>query len=159
MVAICVEGNPQPFAVGRLSTDARHRHQIGPGTKGVGVEIWNTYGDDLWRHQYSIDFEKRPSSPPIDKILYLYLHTHTQPHISSHTEQKRSRDDHRNSNRNSSNLPNKLDSIHCVIQIIHSFNDHPDHHNVVYRKYFFYFEFHNDNDDVDDLYDSSSRCQ
>merc|ERR1712238_616097 len=61
MVMICVKGNPQPFAIGKslLSSNTdnnnnndndNHKHQLyGYGTKGVGVEIWNTYGDDLWR--------------------------------------------------------------------------------------------------------------
>ncbi len=52
MVAICAKGNPQPFAVGRsilwsaLSADDK---PYGYGTKGIGVEIWNCFGDDLWR--------------------------------------------------------------------------------------------------------------
>lgn len=47
MVAVAVQGNPQPFAVGKLLVG--ENEQIGYETKGVGVEIWNTYGDDLWR--------------------------------------------------------------------------------------------------------------
>ncbi|KAG7370246.1 translation initiation factor SUI1 [Nitzschia inconspicua] len=64
-VAIVVRGNPQPFAVGmchvttQSSTSTRSTNTatatettkslFGPGTKGLGVEIWNCYGDDLWR--------------------------------------------------------------------------------------------------------------
>jgi translation initiation factor 2D len=52
MVMICVKGNPQPFAVGRslLSkwTDGDNK-PYGYGTNGIGIEIWNCYGDDLWR--------------------------------------------------------------------------------------------------------------
>jgi len=52
MVAICAKGNPQPFAVGRSilwSTPASDGKPYGFGTKGIGVEIWNCFGDDLWR--------------------------------------------------------------------------------------------------------------
>ena len=48
MVMICVQGNFQPFAVGR-SLLHENENTYGYGTKGVGVEIWNSYGDDLWR--------------------------------------------------------------------------------------------------------------
>ena len=49
MVAICVRGNPQPFAVGRSLVDNTSMDNVGVGAKGVGVEIWNCYGDDIWR--------------------------------------------------------------------------------------------------------------
>jgi len=53
MVAISVRGNPQPFAVGLCKLNAKPGEEpqqlFGPGTKGVGVEIYNCYGDDLWR--------------------------------------------------------------------------------------------------------------
>ncbi|KAL3939076.1 MAG: hypothetical protein SGARI_001502 [Bacillariaceae sp.] len=58
MVPIVVRGNPQPFAVGmcKLTTTATNENDaisstplFGPGTKGIGVEILNCYGDDLWR--------------------------------------------------------------------------------------------------------------
>jgi len=61
MVVICVKGNPQPFAVGRsvlhektmtttmTMTEDTNQPAYGYGTKGVGIEIWNCYGDDLWR--------------------------------------------------------------------------------------------------------------
>jgi translation initiation factor 2D len=54
MVAVMVHGNPQPFAVGmcKLTTDKADGDNstlFGPGTKGIGVEIWNCFGDDLWR--------------------------------------------------------------------------------------------------------------
>lgn len=51
MVAICVKGNPQPFAVGRsvLRFDLFDDKPYGYGTKGIGVEVWNCFGDDLWR--------------------------------------------------------------------------------------------------------------
>ena len=51
MVVICAKGNPQPFAVGRsiLWSNASDDKPYGYGTKGVGVEIWNCFGDDLWR--------------------------------------------------------------------------------------------------------------
>ena len=48
IVAICVEGNPQPFCVGKL-TENTTPTTIGPGSIGVGVEIWSTYGDELWK--------------------------------------------------------------------------------------------------------------
>jgi translation initiation factor 2D len=54
MVAVCVKGNPQPFAVGickisKSALDQDPRELFGPSTKGIGVEIWNCFGDDLWR--------------------------------------------------------------------------------------------------------------
>jgi len=51
MVVICAKGNPQPFAVGRsiLWSNTSDDKPYGYGTKGVGVEIWNCFGDDLWR--------------------------------------------------------------------------------------------------------------
>jgi translation initiation factor 2D len=52
MVAIVAGGNPQPFAVG-LVNPKNHpdngAQEFGVNTKGIGVEIWNAYGDDLWR--------------------------------------------------------------------------------------------------------------
>ena len=48
VLPICIQGNPQPFAVGKLRDDIQ---KIGVGTKGVGMEIWSCYGDDLWRQQ------------------------------------------------------------------------------------------------------------
>ncbi|KAG7344857.1 translation initiation factor SUI1 [Nitzschia inconspicua] len=53
-VAVLVRGNPQPFAVGmchvtNTSSSGNTISFFGPGTKGLGVEIWNCYGDDLWR--------------------------------------------------------------------------------------------------------------
>lgn len=53
MVAIVVQSKhngaaqQQPFAVGLLKNP---QEPYGVGTSGVGVEVWNTYGDDLWRH-------------------------------------------------------------------------------------------------------------
>jgi translation initiation factor 2D len=54
MVAVCVRGNPQPFATGlckicKSDSDQDYRQLFGLGTKGIGVEIWNCLGDDLWR--------------------------------------------------------------------------------------------------------------
>ena len=57
MVVICARGNPQPFAVGRSilwssntnSNSTEESKAYGYGTKGIGVEIWNCLGDDLWR--------------------------------------------------------------------------------------------------------------
>ena len=54
MVAVCVRGNPQPFAVGmckitKSSVDQNPSLLFGPNTKGIGVEIWNCLGDDIWR--------------------------------------------------------------------------------------------------------------
>lgn len=45
IVAVCVHGNPQPFAVGKLASDFHS------SDSGVGVEIWTCYGDDLWTQQ------------------------------------------------------------------------------------------------------------
>jgi translation initiation factor 2D len=47
IVPIVVQGNPQPFAVGLLVVNPND--PIGTGTKGIGVQIWNSYGDDLWK--------------------------------------------------------------------------------------------------------------
>ncbi|OEU05841.1 hypothetical protein FRACYDRAFT_231566 [Fragilariopsis cylindrus CCMP1102] len=52
MVMICVKGNPQPFAVGRSLLSKRtdgDEKPYGYGTNGIGIEIWNCYGDDLWK--------------------------------------------------------------------------------------------------------------
>ena len=52
MVVICAKGNPQPFAVGRSilwSSPTSDDKPYGYGTKGIGVEVWNCFGDDLWR--------------------------------------------------------------------------------------------------------------
>jgi translation initiation factor 2D len=55
VVAICVMGNPQPFAVGILQADLLHNHprtgRFGPGQQGLGVTIVHCYGDDLWQTQ------------------------------------------------------------------------------------------------------------
>jgi len=55
VVAVAVQGNPQPFAVGILHPDLRQQQRntamIGPGTKGKGVTVVHAYGDDLWRQQ------------------------------------------------------------------------------------------------------------
>jgi translation initiation factor 2D len=67
MVAICVKGNPQPFAVGVCKIDPNGNHSnsnntpvllYGPNTKGVGVEIWNCYGDDIWKSSYTQEQRK-----------------------------------------------------------------------------------------------------
>lgn len=50
MVAVCVQGNPQPFCIGRLTSQTT-QETIGPDSTGIGVEVWNCLGDDLWRHQ------------------------------------------------------------------------------------------------------------
>jgi translation initiation factor 2D len=55
VVAICVMGNPQPFAVGILQTDILHNHamsgRFGPGQQGLGVTVVHCYGDDIWQTQ------------------------------------------------------------------------------------------------------------
>jgi translation initiation factor 2D len=61
MVAICTMENPQPFAVGRLHEDLwmmpdttttdSVKNDIPITMKGIGVFVWNCYGDDIWRHQ------------------------------------------------------------------------------------------------------------
>ncbi len=51
MLPIVVQGNNQPFAVGRL---IKPQEAIGVGVKGVGVEIWNVYGDELWKSSNNI---------------------------------------------------------------------------------------------------------
>lgn len=48
IVAIRVNGNPLPLAVGRM-TENITSSTIGADAKGVGVEVWTCYGDDLWR--------------------------------------------------------------------------------------------------------------
>ena len=49
VVAVCVQGNPQPFAVG-LVTNGTNQNTVGVDAKGIGVEIWTCYGDDIWRN-------------------------------------------------------------------------------------------------------------
>lgn len=51
VLAICIQGNPQPFAVGILHPDVRSLHDIGIGTNGIGVTVISCYGDDIWRQQ------------------------------------------------------------------------------------------------------------
>jgi len=46
MAPILVQGNPQPFAVGQVKSP---QEPIGVGITGIGVLIWNAYGDDMWR--------------------------------------------------------------------------------------------------------------
>ena len=65
---VCVQGNPQPFAVGILHPDlimssvGQDSPLFGPhGPKGVGVTILHSYGDDIWRHQL-------PTSKELDQI-------------------------------------------------------------------------------------------
>jgi translation initiation factor 2D len=48
IVAIRVHGNPQPMAVGCL-TENTTRQTLGIDSKGVGVNVWTCYGDDLWK--------------------------------------------------------------------------------------------------------------
>jgi len=47
MVMVQIQNNPQPFAVGRWISSKG----LNDPEKGVGVEIWTCYGDDLWRQQ------------------------------------------------------------------------------------------------------------
>ena len=49
IVAVRVQGNPQPFAVGCL-TEGTNVHTVGMDTKGVAVEIFQCYGDDVWKN-------------------------------------------------------------------------------------------------------------
>jgi translation initiation factor 2D len=65
---ICVQGNPQPLAVGLLHADLlSHRNaddppRFGPrGPKGIGVTIIHSYGDDIWRQQL-------PTTKELDRI-------------------------------------------------------------------------------------------
>jgi translation initiation factor 2D len=55
VVAVCIQGNPQPMAVGHLHesimNDYDQADNIGVGCKGVGVTIISAYGDDLWKQQ------------------------------------------------------------------------------------------------------------
>ena len=48
IVAVCVSGNSQPFCVGQISVQTTSS-TIGPGSHGVGVQVWTSYGDDLWK--------------------------------------------------------------------------------------------------------------
>ena len=73
IVAVQVQGNPQPFAVGILADDldwkkkkkkgddaaSIHNKMIGVGTTGVGVTIVTCYGDDLWRQQKHVSTTTR----------------------------------------------------------------------------------------------------
>jgi len=59
IVAICIQGNPQPMAVGHL-TD--FQAVVGMGTKGVGVTVISTYGDDVWAQQIPVGSIKREIS-------------------------------------------------------------------------------------------------
>jgi translation initiation factor 2D len=65
---VCVQGNPQPFAVGLLHPDllaSRNANDppfFGPlGPKGVGITILHSYGDDIWRQQL-------PTAKELDRI-------------------------------------------------------------------------------------------
>lgn len=52
IVAIKVHGNPQAFAVGKLTKDTTPQ-TIGDNARGVGVKVYTCYGDDLWKQQQS----------------------------------------------------------------------------------------------------------
>lgn len=56
VVAVSVRHNIQPFAIGFL-TKGTDSNNIGPDTKGIGVEIITCYGDEIYRSQ--IDPTKR----------------------------------------------------------------------------------------------------
>lgn len=67
VAAVCIQGNPQPFAVGYVQSDwissllvssssSSSQHttaaaSFGPGTQGIAVHVETCYGDDLWRQQ------------------------------------------------------------------------------------------------------------
>ena len=54
LVAIAIQGNPQPFAVGILTSSLEEWQQassFGPGTQGIAAYIQTCYGDDLWKQQ------------------------------------------------------------------------------------------------------------
>jgi translation initiation factor 2D len=51
-VAIAVQGNPQPFAVGLLASTIQSLSDVGPGSHGVAVFIITCYGDDIWQSQF-----------------------------------------------------------------------------------------------------------
>ena len=51
IVGICVEGNPQPLAVGWIAAGIQTSADWGPGRQGEGVHIVTCYGDDLWQQQ------------------------------------------------------------------------------------------------------------
>ena len=53
MVHVCVQGNPQPFAVGILGNDIQSVDDVGIGRQGIGVHIVTSYGDDIWKQQVS----------------------------------------------------------------------------------------------------------
>jgi translation initiation factor 2D len=50
LVVVSVRHNIQPFAIGFI-TKGTESHNIGPDTKGVGVEIITCYGDEIYRSQ------------------------------------------------------------------------------------------------------------
>ncbi|KAL7577075.1 hypothetical protein ACA910_006815 [Epithemia clementina (nom. ined.)] len=62
--AIQIEGNPQPMAVGLLTSEKMltSAEPWGPGTQGVAAHIYTCYGDDLWRQQLPIVTTTKTSS-------------------------------------------------------------------------------------------------
>jgi translation initiation factor 2D len=50
-VAVTVNGNSQPLAVGLLAQDLMKDFMTNVKTSGVGVTIVTAYGDDLWKNQ------------------------------------------------------------------------------------------------------------
>ncbi|GAX19520.1 translation initiation factor 2D [Fistulifera solaris] len=50
-VAVAVNGNSQPLAVGLLAQDLMEDFMTNVKTSGVGVTIVTAYGDDLWKNQ------------------------------------------------------------------------------------------------------------
>lgn len=79
VVAVCVQGNPQPFAVGLLHPDllpkvntatATTSALVGAGTHGLGVTVVHAYGDDLWRQQLTTSaVAVAKKLPALDGIL------------------------------------------------------------------------------------------
>lgn len=69
IVAVCIHGNPQPMAIGHLhesllpmNSQTSAEGTIGVGSKGVGVSIISSYGDDLWKQQMPVGNYSNSSS-------------------------------------------------------------------------------------------------
>lgn len=68
LVALAVEGNPQPMAIGWLDNGVKSSADIGVGTTGVGVHVVSCYGDDIWRQQLPAKQTTVQESAPVNPL-------------------------------------------------------------------------------------------